>query len=565
MMKQRSIQQKLIVGFFSVIIVFMIPIGSRFFFQSQMDTYNQQIAGANDCLMIVQTLNFKLKTLDGDGANYLLSTTTEERDDYNKKYETDIQDVKQLVQLLKGKTLNKQDQDDIVRFENQWTSYMAQKEVSFKTVTDGKEDDARKLYIGISFDPVIDSLLNYTERQKKMIQQYQQATMNLQKNAGIVDWITLIASIVIALILAFRLSSRISKPIRELSQVAVQIAEGDLQVEMVKSKSNDEIANLVNAMNQMAEKLRDLITKVEGSSEQVTGSAHWLQAEIGKSNEATNQVMKAIQEVASGAEQQKESFRDHSIAMEEMAVGVQRIAESASVVADLATETSQKARQGNQQIQQIRDQIKSVALSVEESDAITKDLAQKSNQINQIIEVITGIAAQTNLLALNASIEAARAGAYGRGFAVVATEVRKLAEQSNASANQVRSIIQAIQDDAKSSVKAMGKVLQDVEESENLMRQAEDTFKGIVEFSASAASHIIDTFAITEEISAGAEEITTSVQGLDQIAQESAAAAQQVSTIAENQFLSMHLVLDGSLKLNEMAQELTQAVNQFRL
>lgn len=564
-MKQRSIQQKLIVGFFSVIIIFMIPIGSRFFFQSQMDKYNQQIAGANDCLMIVQTLNFKLKTLDGDGANYLLSTTTEERDDYNKKYETDIQDVKQLVQLLKGKTLNKQDQDDIVRFENQWTSYMAQKEVSFKTVTNGKEDDARKLYIGISFDPVINSLLNYTERQKKMIQQYQQAAMNLQKNAGIVDWVTLIASIVMALILAVRLSSRISKPIRELSQVAVQIAEGDLQVKMVKSKSNDEIANLVNSMNQMAEKLRDLITKVEGSSEQVTGSAHWLQAEIGNSNEATNQVMKAIQEVASGAEQQKESFHDHSIAMEEMAVGVQRIAESASVVADLAAETSQKAQQGNQQIQQIRDQIKSVALSVEESDAITKDLAQKSNQINQIIEVITGIAAQTNLLALNASIEAARAGAYGRGFAVVATEVRKLAEQSNASANQVRSIIQAIQADAKSSVKAMGKVLQDVEESENLMRQAEDTFKGIVEFSASVASHIIDTFAITEEISAGTEEITTSVQGLDQIAEESAIAAQQVSAIAENQLLSMHLVLDGSLKLNEMAQELTQAVNQFRI
>jgi methyl-accepting chemotaxis protein len=565
MMKQRSIQQKLIVGFFSVIIVFMIPIGSRFFFQSQVDKYNQQIAGANDRLMIVQTLNYKLKTLDGDGANYLLSTTTDERDNYNKRYESDNQDVKQLVQLLKGKTANKQDLDDIVRFENQWTSYMAQKEVSFKTVTNGNEDDARKLYISISFDPVIDSLLNYTERQKKMIQQYQQAAMNLQKNAGIVDWITLIASIVIALSLAVRLSSRISKPIRELSQVAVQIAEGDLQVELVKHRSNDEIADLVNAMNQMVEKLRDLITKVERASEQVTGSAHWLQSEIGKSNEATNQVMKAIQEVASGAEQQKESFRDHSIAMEEMAVGVQRIAESASVVADLATETSQKAQQGNRQIQQIRDQIKSVALSVEESDVITKDLAQKSNQINQIIEVITGIAAQTNLLALNASIEAARAGAYGRGFAVVATEVRKLAEQSNDSANQVRSIIQAIQADAIMSVKAMGKVLQDVEESENLMRQAEDTFKGIVEFSASVASHIIDTFAITEEISAGTEEITTSVQGLDQIAQESAAAAHQVSTIAESQFQSMQFVLDGSRKLNEMAQELTQAVHQFQL
>lgn len=564
-MKQRSIQQKLIIGFFSVIIIFMIPIGSRFFFLSQMDTYNQQIAGTNDLLMIVQTLNYKLKTLDGDGANYLLSTTTEERDNYNKKYETDIQDVKQLVQLLKGKALNKKDRDDIVQFENQWTSYMAQKEVSFKTVTNGKEVDARKLYISISFDPVINSLLNFTERQKKMIQQYQQATMNLQKNAGIVDWISLIVSIAISLILAVRLSSTISKPIRELSQVAVQIAEGDLQVAVVKSKSNDETADLVNAMNQMAEKLRDLITKVEGSSAQVTGSAHWLQAEIGKSNEATNQVIKAIQEVASGAEQQKESFHDHSIAMEEMAVGVQRIAESASVVADLAAETSQKAQQGNQQIQQIRDQIKSVALSVEESDVITKDLAQKSNQINQIIEVITGIAAQTNLLALNASIEAARAGAYGRGFAVVATEVRKLAEQSNASANQVRSIIQAIQADAKSSVKAMGKVLQDVEVSENLMRQAEDTFKGIVEFSASAASHIIDTFAITEEISAGTEEITTAVQGLDQIAHESAAAAQQVSTIAGSQFQSMQLVLAGSLKLNDMAQELTQAVNQFRL
>ncbi|MGO4119067.1 methyl-accepting chemotaxis protein, partial [Rhizobium ruizarguesonis] len=133
----------------------------------------------------------------------------------------------------------------------------------------------------------------------------------------------------------------------------------------------------------------------------------------------------------------------------------EQIAAKANSVADISLQASELAQAGNQSVQTTSSQMNAIHSTMNELAHVVKGLGERSTEIGQIIEVITDIADRTNLLALNAAIEASRAGESGRGFAVVAAEVRKLAEQSQASAEQIALLIQAIQQETAKAVSTM--------------------------------------------------------------------------------------------------------------
>ena len=290
----------------------------------------------------------------------------------------------------------------------------------------------------------------------------------------------LVIAVLIGIAATFFLIRMITKPLVLVTDRIGRIADGDLTVEPLHIKNNDEIGKLAQSFNQMKQNLQTLLRKVSETSEQVAASSEELYASSEQSANAATQVAESVQDISRSADAQMNSMEENKIAMEESSVGLQHIAESASTVSESSAEVLKVAEQGNQVIKQTVVQMEEINQAVQSAANVIQDLGENSKRIGQIIEVISDIANQTNLLALNAAIEAARAGEHGKGFAVVADEVRKLAEQSKQSSEEIASLIQGIQDNTTHVIHAMDKGTEEVKSGSAIVAQAGDAFQHIL-------------------------------------------------------------------------------------
>ena len=175
------------------------------------------------------------------------------------------------------------------------------------------------------------------------------------------------------------------------------------------------------------------------------------------------------------------------------------------------------------------------------------------------------IAEQTNLLALNAAIEASRAGENGRGFAVVAEEVRKLAEQSKESSEQIGGLITGILEETEETVKAMDEMVNQSSQGIEVIRSIDRTFDEIERAVKDVRAEIEGVAKAGEEIEAAMEQIATNINQINRISAETAAQAQQVSSATEEQLASAEEIADTSKSMAEMADELQSLVQKFKL
>jgi methyl-accepting chemotaxis protein len=192
-------------------------------------------------------------------------------------------------------------------------------------------------------------------------------------------------------------------------------------------------------------------------------------------------------------------------------------------------------------------------------------LHESSEEIGQIIEVITDIANQTHLLSLNAEIEAARAGEHGKGFAVVANEVRKLAEQSEQSADQIVQLIRGIQSHTTRSVKVMEKGSSEVQTGVVTIEEADLTFEKITAMIENVADKTQDVSAAVEEISSSSEQIVASSEQTSGIAKESAEKSKNVAATSEGQKTAMERVSRYAQSLKQFASEMDQSIKLFKV
>ena len=243
-------------------------------------------------------------------------------------------------------------------------------------------------------------------------------------------------------------AGRIIKPVELLEAHATQMANGNLSVNNLPVESNDEIGEL-------------------------TASAH-------QSADASVHVAETVGNVSFSMEKQLEDINGAKKNVDEVYADVTAMADKARTVTETSNRTAEAAQKGSQLMENAVKRMGNIEQSVISSANVVEKLGENSNQIGQIVDAISSIAEQTNLLSLNAAIEAARAGEHGRGFAVVAEEVRKLASESQESAEQIKSRIDSIQRDTFEAVKAMQAGTDEVKSGTAAIREVGEQFEGIL-------------------------------------------------------------------------------------
>lgn len=377
-----------------------------------------------------------------------------------------------------------------------------------------------------------------------------------------INLIIITVSIIAGIIFMLYMIKSIVHPIKSLQQSALKISEGDL-TEFIDIHTKDEIGQLGEAFVAMKVNLKRLIRNVDQSSQHVQTAAQGLSANAEQNIAASEQVTEAMQQVAISTEKQTTGIDQNAISVEEIAKGVVEVADSALQVSDLSSQAIQLAEEGGQSVEQTVNQMVSIHDSVTQSDAMIKSLFDRTKEIGSIIEIISAISDQTNLLALNAAIEAARAGEHGKGFAVVADEVRKLAEQSHQSAEQISVLISGIHQDTAKSVQTMTKASTDVQKGLQLSEDTKEKFASIVNSLREMAPKMEDISASSQEISAVVEEVSATAIELSDHAKLNAAASEEVAASTEQTLSSMQEIASSAKTLLDMADELQGYVDRF--
>ncbi|MDF2958300.1 MAG: hypothetical protein K0S39_35 [Paenibacillus sp.] len=376
--------------------------------------------------------------------------------------------------------------------------------------------------------------------------------------------ILLVVSLAAAVAAGYYFSSKLAKPIVQLTALTQQAAQGDLTVNVTVQDKN-EIGQLAASFNHMIHNLRQLIHQVGTNSDNVAASAEQLTASASQTSKATEQVAYITEEVAAGTEKQVTALKESSQSVHEISLGIQQIAANAQNVSSTAVHASEKTEQGNLAIQSAIQQMESMQQTVNGLAEVIKELGDRSQEIGQIIEAITGIAQQTNLLALNAAIEAARAGDQGKGFAVVAGEVRKLAEQSSTSAQSIAGLIAVIQGKTTKAVESMEVSIQEVSHGLYAVNTAGQAFTQIQDSIYQVTSQIQEVSASSQQMSANAVQVVQAFETIMQVSDMTASGTQNVSAATEEQLATMEEIASSANLLSSMADELQTVIGRFKV
>ena len=374
-----------------------------------------------------------------------------------------------------------------------------------------------------------------------------------------------IGIVIILLLTSTLIIKAITNPLEHLVRVFDKLASGDFREgrEPVERRG-DEFGEMNEKLVIVRKVINELIKKASQSSEQLAASSQELTASAHQSAQASEQVANSVTSSAGAVVEQQQLVGDAMDSINHALVSIDTMNKTVNTVSEHAELSSSQAEAGSSAVESAINQILGVEKIVNESAATVDKLGQRSKEIGQIVEAISGIAEQTNLLALNAAIEAARAGEHGRGFAVVADEVRKLAEESQGAAQKIANLIGAIQNDTDEAVKSMHDGSVAVREGSKSVEQLRTNFDEIKEASIHSSK---DAANMVREIQAVLED-TQKIKGRsEKISEKGAQVAgemESVSAASEEQSASAEEIASASDALAQLAQELQGELQKFK-
>ena len=376
--------------------------------------------------------------------------------------------------------------------------------------------------------------------QKQMLdnqeQLQQQVGRSSQRTQSIYAGVTLLGAAIVA-ILGILLYRSVMNSLNAMTTMMKNVANNLDFRSRIKVTSHDEVGVATMAFN-------SLLDTVQASLREIASSMNTL-------SDSTTRLNQATQEIRHISEQTSESSSSVSATVQQVTVSIDHVANQTEQAESLSRESGHQALSGGEVIQGTIGQIQSIAGTVHSA---AEDISQLRNQIgtiSSVVNVIREVADQTNLLALNAAIEAARAGEQGRGFAVVADEVRKLAERTASSTQEIATLIHSIQQNASTAVNTMQMVVERVEEGVSNASTAIDALSGIRQSSDKVVQTVADIATAIREQSSATSYIADQFQRIASISEEAR------KTVADT--------TESTHELEQLASRVNDAVKRYRI
>lgn len=424
-----------------------------------------------------------------------------------------------------------------------------------------KEDIKALEDISHKIDEILVSLRDFNEKKA--------AEVNSESDAFYKRSLIFLASIFMIITLLYILiSTFIIRVIRTSSKEVIQalniVSEGNLTID-VEDDGNNEFALMKNALSTTIKKIRIMIEQIKQTSLQLKSKAESLSAVSEEMSSSSNNVAAAIEDVADGTSSQSEDIvhtnaflNEFSQRLEEVIVSIEQITAGAKDVGNMAEDSNQTMSILIQSIESVHEVFNNFAAKL-------KSLGVSINRINEISNLINEIADQTNLLALNASIEAARAGEAGKGFAVVADEIRKLAEQSKTSSENINAVISEVSSETAAMLSTSDEVTKEMLSQMNITTVTIEAFEKIIRGIKAVNPQIAKVgkamFSIQEEKNT----IVEKLENTSSISEEISASSQEISASAEEMNASSEEVAGTALELSNMMEDMLDEVNKFKL
>lgn len=515
---------------------------------------------------IAKVQNFR-RTNDSYVIELMITTDEKRNQELLEAIKKNTEEADQYVKKLDAIQFSPKEAETYKAFKDAYSSFRSLQEEVTSLAINNFNDSAYNLYTTNLqskrniINSQLDELQEANEAEAERISKANDShyTTMMLVTAGII-----IVAVVLAILFGLYISAMIVNPIKRLKTLMEKGGEGDFS-ERSAYIGKDEVGSLSDSYNTMAEGMKELIETLTETSHHLASSSEQLSSSSEESSRASEHISETIQDLAEISESQMKLIASSSKGIQSVNDTTGSITERAKKVAETAEQTSGVSAEGAKRISEVTKQMKSINHNVATLAQSIATLESRINQIGDITMVITAISSQTNLLALNAAIEAARAGEQGKGFAVVADEVRKLAEQTAGSAEQITILVSQIQTDSKNTSLSMTTAANDVDAGIGIVQDAGDSFKEI-------ERSVNELVILVEEVSGSLDQlkehtntINHSILEVNNMASEAASSTENVSAATEEQVASMQEIAASSTSLAKLASVLQEKIKQFKI
>nr|WP_315103939.1 methyl-accepting chemotaxis protein [uncultured Catonella sp.] len=376
--------------------------------------------------------------------------------------------------------------------------------------------------------------------------------------------------VLVLLVIIFFIANSISTPIIRLSECVQSMVEYDFTLSdtspsVIYSKNKDEIGVISRALIKVKNTIRDIMVQITDTANQVSASSEELTASSEQSATTSKNLAKTVEEISNGAVMQADDMQRGAEAMQVVGSALNANENIIKTLNITIKEVASAKERGILTIAQLIKATERLKDSAENVHSVILNTNDRASQISSASNMIKSISDQTNLLALNAAIEAARAGEAGKGFAVVAEEIRKLAEQSNKFTEEIQEIVQGLTEKVTETVNIMELVGGTVAEQNEKVNETKELFH-LISYELDKNMNEMDNLNNSvKELESTKDSLVDIIENLSALSEENAAATQEASESLNSQLYSSEEVASASAGLADLAQNMIEMINKFKI